>query len=273
MHSNRGGSSRSIRLDRQARKSPQSPVVSFWRQCCRMGDFSQRSLRHGSNAKARRSLCQWPLRFPPPRPNDTSFFYQITMPGRAGAASPRPYCRQATQNAGTFRVRSNKSRATASQSGSRCPADRARLLKKLPLSRSRTLLGHRWRAGHFFGCFLSPLSAPAGDPSRTSSVRSSGAAGCWRSRYGAASGGRRSGFFSRCSAAADSIPYSSPMFCTRTVPLKTNPCCLSSSVFEPRRAIDRARCVHEPAAHGTRVGHALFRVAVFAHSPRALLWP
>ena len=43
--------------------------------------------------------------------------------------------------------------------------------------------------------------------------------------------------------------------------------------LNPRRSFDPARCFHEPGQDRSRVEHAVFRFASFAHAPRALLCP
>ena len=74
------------------------------------------------------------------------------------------------------------------------------LIKKLPLSRSRTLLDVGGGLGSFFRCVLSTLSEPARDPRRTSSRSSSGASGYRSIRYGKKSADSRGGFLTGCSA-------------------------------------------------------------------------
>ena len=59
--------------------------------------------------------------------------------------------------------------------------------------------GYRRRIGKFLYCVLSPLSASASDPRRTSPRSSSGASSYRRIRYGQKSANCRRGFITRCS--------------------------------------------------------------------------
>ena len=154
----------------------------------------------------------------------------LTMPGTFGADSPLPLLvgkRPAMQKPFV----SDRSKAERLLHSLDLDARQIApyLIKKLPLSRSRTLLDIGGGLGTFSVAFCRHyprLRATLVEHPRVLPLarRAVGEAGM--ARQSARSSER---IFHAMLCRRDSIPYLSPMFCTPTVSLKTNPYCLSSS--------------------------------------------